>query len=67
MMLLDCVSARDIGGKRGWVIINKTTGGIVAHADDDDCSLAWMAAANKLADTLSAIQRTIYEADWESR
>lgn len=61
-MDLDCVKAADVGRGDGWVIVNRINGGIVAHDTSSDTEFAWMAAAHKLAEALSDIQRTIHAA-----
>lgn len=59
-MNLDCVRANSVGLGLGWVVIDRINGGIIAHDEYDDCCFAWMKAAQKLADALSDIERTIH-------
>lgn len=59
-MNLDCIKASDVGMGSGWVVIDTRNGGIVAHDTNDDCGFAWMRAAEKMAEAVSDIQRTIY-------
>ena len=56
-MRLDCVKATSVGRKRGWVIVDQTNGGIVAHDERDESGFAWMAAAIALGEALTEIER----------
>lgn len=59
-MNLDCANASRFGLEGGWVVFDEINGGIVSHDKREDCVFAWIAAAHKLADALTEIERTIH-------